>query len=157
MRDDGKFDALAPARPGGVLGQATPDGWPRASGYAHGVIAEGRMVFVSGQIGWDGNQDFHSDDFVDQVAQALRNTVDILAAAGAGPDSIVRMTWYVTDKRVYLDRAKEIGAVYRDIIGRSFPAMSVVEVSALLEDRARVEIESTAVMPPDAPAPVNPR
>ena len=157
MRDDRELDTLAPARPGGVLGQATPHGWARASGYAHGVIAEGRMVFVSGQIGWDANQTFQSDDFVDQVAQALQNTVDILAAAGAGPDSIVRMTWYVTDKRVYLDRTKEIGAVYRDIIGRSFPAMSVVEVSALLEDRAQVEIESTAVMPTDALAPVNPR
>lgn len=157
MRDSREFDVPAPARPGGVVGQVTPPGWKRASGYAHGVVAEGRMVFVSGQIGWDSTETFHSDDFVAQVAQALRNTVDILAAAGAGPDSIARMTWYVTDKRLYLDRTREIGAVYRDIIGRSFPAMSVVEVSALLEDRALVEIESTAVIPIDAPSQVTPR
>ncbi len=123
-----------------------PQGWPRPKGYAHAVAAEGRMIFVSGQIGWDAEERFHSDDFTEQVRQALENTVAILNAAGAGPEHVARMTWYVVDKQDYLAALPAIGDVYRAVMGRSFPAMSVVEVSALLEDRAQVEIETTAVL-----------
>jgi enamine deaminase RidA (YjgF/YER057c/UK114 family) len=124
-----------------------PPGWARPRGYANGVAASGRLVFVAGQIGWNGNADFESDDLVAQVAQALRNVVAVLNEAGAVPAHIVRMTWYVTDKAEYLRRAAELGAAYREVIGRHFPAMSAVEVSALIEDRAKVEIEVTAVIP----------
>ncbi|MCH8001305.1 MAG: RidA family protein [Proteobacteria bacterium] len=123
-----------------------PEGWPRPRGYANGVAAEGRLVFVAGQIGWDESQVFRSDDLVEQVRQALKNTLAVLAEAGAGPEQVVRMTWYITDKRDYLDRSKEIGAVYRALMGRHYPAMAMVEVSALMEDRAKVEIETTAVL-----------
>lgn len=123
-----------------------PVGWPRPRGYAYGVAAEGRLVFVAGQIGWDESQVFRSDDLVEQVRQALKNTLAVLAEAGAGPEQVVRMTWYITDKRDYLDRSKEIGAVYRALMGRHYPAMAMVEVSALMEDRAKVEIETTAVL-----------
>lgn len=123
-----------------------PPGWPRPSGYANGVEAEGRLVFVAGQIGWDASQTFRSDDFVEQVRQALENTLAVLAEAGAGPAQVARMVWYVTDKRDYLDRLAEIGAAYRAVMGKHFPAMTVVEVTALMEDRARVEIETTAVV-----------
>jgi len=126
-----------------------PDGWPRPSGYSHGVAAEGRMVFVAGQIGWDSTQTFRSDDFVEQVRQALENTLAVLAAAGAGPDHLVRMVWYVTDKDDYVNRLKEVGQVYREVIGKHYPAMTLVEVSALLEPRAKVEIETTAVVSSD--------
>ncbi len=104
------------------------------------------MVFVAGQIGWDATQTFRSDDFVDQVRQALENTLAVLAEAEAGPGHLVRMVWYVTDKRDYLDRLPEVGAVYREVIGKHYPAMTLVEVSALLEPRAKVEIETTAVV-----------
>ena len=124
-----------------------PDGWAKPSGYANGVSASGRLVFVAGQIGWNANAQFESDDLVAQVAQALRNVVAVLAVDGAGPDHIARMTWYVTSRAEYLARAKEIGAVYREIVGRNFPAMTAVEVSALIEARAKVEIEVTAVVP----------
>ena len=124
-----------------------PDGWPRPRGYANGVLAEGRLLFISGQVAWDEKEQFASDDIVEQVRQALKNTLAMLAAGGAKPEHVARMTWYLTDKREYLARAKEIGAVYRECMGRHFPAMSMVEVSALMEDRAKVEIESTAVIP----------
>lgn len=123
-----------------------PEGWPRPRGYAYGVAAEGRLVFVAGQIGWDESQVFRSDDLVEQVRQALKNTLAVLAEAGAGPEQVVRMTWYITDKRDYLDRSKEIGTVYRALMGPHYPAMAMVEVSALMEDRAKVEIETTAVL-----------
>ena len=123
-----------------------PEGWPRPRGYSNGIAAEGRLVFVAGQIGWDESQVFRSDDLVAQVRQALKNTLAVLAEAGAGPEQVVRMTWYITDKRDYLDRSKEIGAVYRALMGRHYPAMAMVEVSALMEDRAKVEIETTAVL-----------
>ena len=124
-----------------------PDGWPRPRGYANGVLAEGRLLFISGQVAWDEKEQFASDDIVEQVRQALKNTLAMLAAGGAKPEHVARMTWYLIDKREYLARAKEIGRVYRELMGRHYPAMSMVEVSALMEDRARVEIESTAVIP----------
>ena len=125
-----------------------PAGWSAPSGYAHGVAAEGYTVFVAGQIGWNPvTSRFESDDFVAQVAQALRNVVAVLQAGGAEPRHIVRMTWFITDKPAYLSARREIGRAYRDIIGRHFPAMSVVVVSALIEDQAMVEIEATAVVP----------
>ncbi len=123
-----------------------PAGWPRPSGYSNGIAAEGRMVFVAGQIGWDATQTFRSDDFVEQVRQALENTLAVLAEAEAGPGHLVRMVWYVTDKGEYLGRLQEVGAVYREVIGKHYPAMTLVEVSALLEPRAKVEIETTAVV-----------
>ncbi|CUI08208.1 RidA family protein [Massilia antarctica] len=124
-----------------------PPGWVRARGYSNGVAASGRTVCVSGMIGWDGQGVFHTDDFAGQVRQALRNVVDVLAEAGARPEHIVRMTWYVLDKHEYLGAHKEVGAAYRDVIGRHFPAMTAVQVAGLIEDRARVEIEVTAIMP----------
>ena len=124
-----------------------PPGWVKPRGYANGVAATGRLVFVAGQIGWNADARFESDDLVAQTAQALRNVVAVLHEAGALPAHIVRMTWYVTDRTEYLRRAAEIGGVYREVIGRHYPAMSAVEVSALMEERARVEIEVTAVIP----------
>lgn len=124
-----------------------PEGWQRPRGYANGIAARGRMVFVSGMIGWDANEQFHSDDFAAQVRQALQNVVAVLAEAGALPEHIVRMTWYVVDKKEYVASYPAIGAAYRDIIGRHFPTMSAVQVAALIEDRAKVEIEVTAVVP----------
>lgn len=124
-----------------------PRSWKPAMGYANGVAASGRMIFCGGLIGWNANQEFESDDFIDQVAQTLRNIVAVLAEGGAEPRHIVRLTWYVTDRREYLARLRELGRVYRDIIGRHYPAMALVQVSALVEDRARVEIEATAVVP----------
>ena len=123
-----------------------PEGWPRPRGYSNGIAAEGRLVFVAGQVGWDESQVFRSDDLVEQVRQALKNTLAVLAEAGAGPERVVRMTWYIIDKRDYLDRSQAIGAVYRALMGRHYPAMAMVEVSALMEDRAKVEIETTAVL-----------
>ncbi len=123
-----------------------PEGWPRPRGYSNGIAAEGRLVFLAGQVGWDESQVFRSDDLVAQVRQALKNTLAVLAEAGAGPEQVVRMTWYITDKRDYLDRSKEIGAVYRALMGQHYPAMAMVEVSALMEDLAKVEIETTAVL-----------
>ncbi|GAB3400939.1 RidA family protein [Massilia agilis] len=124
-----------------------PAGWPRPKGYSNGVAARGRVVCVSGMVGWDAQGQFHTDDFVAQCRQALENIVAVLREAGAGPQHIVRMTWYVLDKREYLDAGAALGAAYRDVIGRHYPAMSAVQVSALMEDRARVEIEATAVVP----------
>jgi enamine deaminase RidA (YjgF/YER057c/UK114 family) len=124
-----------------------PPGWPRPKGYSSGVSAEGAIVFVSGQIGWDENGRFPSAGIAGQVRQALRNVVAVLAEASARPEHVTRFTWYVTDKREYLAAQHEIGLAYREVIGGHYPAMSVVEVSALLEDEARVEIEATAVLP----------
>ena len=123
-----------------------PPGWARPRGYANGIAAEGRQVFVSGQIGWDGEQRFASDDFAAQTRQALANVVAVLACAGARPEHLVRMTWYVTSRDEYNASLAEIGAAYRELIGRNFPAMSVVVVAGLLEPRAKVEIEATAVV-----------
>ena len=124
-----------------------PKNWRAAKGFSNGVAAEGRQVFVAGQVGWNAEQQFASDDFVVQVEQALRNIVEVLAEAGATPEHLVRLTWYVTDKREYLARLSEVGQAYRHVIGRHFPAMTLVQVVALVEDRAKVEIEATAVVP----------
>jgi enamine deaminase RidA (YjgF/YER057c/UK114 family) len=124
-----------------------PPGWSRPRGYANGVAASGRSVFVSGMIGWDAQCVFHAEDFAGQTRQALQNIVEVLAEAGAGPEHIVRMTWYVVDKQEYLAAHKEVGEAYREIIGRHFPAMTAVQVTALIEDKARVEIEVTAIVP----------
>lgn len=124
-----------------------PKHWKPARGYANGVAASGRMVFTGGLIGWNAQCEFETDDFVEQVAQALRSIVEVLAEAGAKPEHLVRLTWYVTDKREYLANLKGLGAVYKEIIGRHFPAMALVQVVALVEDRAKVEIEATAVIP----------
>ena len=124
-----------------------PAGWVRPKGYSNGIAATGRQVFVSGMIGWDAEGRFQTDDFVGQARQALENIVAVLREAGAGPEHIVRMTWYVVDKREYLQAGAALGAAYRETIGRHYPAMSAVQVSALMEDRARVEIEVTAVVP----------
>jgi enamine deaminase RidA (YjgF/YER057c/UK114 family) len=124
----------------------TPKGWRRGKGYSHGIEAEGRLVFVAGQVGWDENERFESDDFVAQVRRALLNTRAILAEASAGPEHVVRMTWFVVDKKEYLSRLEEVGSAYREVMGRSYPAMAVVEVKGLIEERARVEIETTAVV-----------
>jgi enamine deaminase RidA (YjgF/YER057c/UK114 family) len=123
-----------------------PEGWARPRGYANGVAAQGRLVFVAGQIGWDAEQRLVSDDFAAQVRQALVNVVAVLACAGARPEHLVRMTWYVTSRDEYNASLAEIGAAWRELIGRSYPAMSVVVVAGLLEPRARVEIEATAVV-----------
>lgn len=124
-----------------------PKSWKPAKGYANGIAASGRLVFCGGLIGWNAAQEIESDDFVDQVAQVLRNIVAVLAEAKAGPEHLVRLTWYVTDKREYLRRLKDLGRVYREIIGTHYPAMALVQVVALVEDRAKVEIEATAVIP----------
>jgi len=126
-----------------------PPGWPRPRGYANGVAAQGRLVFVSGMIGWNAHGEFESDAFAEQARQALLNVVAVLREAGARPEHIVRMTWYVVDKREYLAASATLGAAYREIIGTHYPAMTAVEVRALIEDRARVEIEATAVVPED--------
>jgi enamine deaminase RidA (YjgF/YER057c/UK114 family) len=124
-----------------------PDGWVKPRGYANGVAARGRLVFVGGQVGWNKDCEFESDDLVHQVRQTLGNVVAILAEAGAGPEHITSMTWYFTDKAEYLAKLKEIGAAYREIMGRHYPAMAAVEVAALMEDRAKVEIQAMAVVP----------
>ena len=124
-----------------------PPGWATPKGYANGVAARGTLVFVGGQIGWNAQQQFETDDFIEQTAQTLRNIHAVLAEAGAGPEHMVRMTWYVTSREEYLRRLPELGAAYRTVMGRSFPAMTCVEVSALMEERAKVEIEVTAVVP----------
>jgi enamine deaminase RidA (YjgF/YER057c/UK114 family) len=123
-----------------------PDGWERPRGYANGIAAEGRQVFVSGQIGWDAAQRIVSDEFAAQARQALANIVTVLATAGAKPEHLVRLTWFVTSRDEYNAALREIGAAYRELIGRHYPAMSVVVVAGLLEPRAKVEIEATAVI-----------
>lgn len=124
-----------------------PEGWAKPIGYANGVAATGRQVFVGGQIGWNGQCQFETDDFVGQVRQTLLNIVAVLAEAGAGPEHITTMTWYFTDKAEYLGNLKGIGQVYREIIGKHFPAMAAMQVVALVEDRAKIEIQATAVIP----------
>ncbi len=124
-----------------------PTSWKRPRGYANGIVAEGRTVFTAGLIGWNANEEFESDDLVDQIRQTLINTVAILAEAGAGPEHIVRMTWYITDRDDYLARLKDIGVVWKEIIGTQFPCMACVQVAALMERRAKIEIETTAVVP----------
>jgi enamine deaminase RidA (YjgF/YER057c/UK114 family) len=124
-----------------------PAGWPRPKGYANGVVAKGRMLFIAGMIGWDAQGVFHTDDFAGQARQALRNIADVLREAGGAPEHLARMTWYVTDKREYLAASKAIGQAFREIIGCYDIAMTAVEVKALIEDRAKVEIEATAMLP----------
>jgi enamine deaminase RidA (YjgF/YER057c/UK114 family) len=124
-----------------------PPGWPRPKGYANGVVATGKMLFIAGMVGWDEQGNFASDDFAGQARQALKNVADVLREAGGKPENIVRMTWYVTDKREYLAAAREIGQAFRELIGSYNAAMTAVEVTALIEDRAKVEIEATAVLP----------
>jgi len=124
-----------------------PEHWAQPRGYANGIAATGRMVFVAGQIGWNANAELVSDDFVQQTRQALANIVTVLAEAGATPDQITRLTWYIVNKRQYLAAAREVGAVYREVIGKHYPAMSLLVVADLLEDGALVEIEATAVVP----------
>ena len=124
-----------------------PPGWPRPRGYSNGIEARGRLVFTAGQIGWDPDGSFPSADLHGQVRQTLSNVLAVLAEAGAGPEHVVRLTWYVTDRDEYLASAKEIGVAYRDVMGRVYPAMAVVAVTALVEAAAKVEIEATAVVP----------
>ena len=124
-----------------------PPGWAPAKGYANGIAARGTQVFVGGQIGWNAQQQFETDDFIEQVHQTLRNIADVLKEAGAGPEHMVRMTWYVIDRVEYNSRLRELGGVYRDVMGKNFPAMTCVQVAALMEARAKVEIEVTAVVP----------
>ena len=124
-----------------------PDGWAKPKGYANGISATGRTIFVAGQIGWNAQGQFESDDLVAQTGQALRNVVAVLAAGGASPEHLTSMTWYFTSKAEYLARLPDIGAVYRQTIGRNFPAMAAIEVRALMEDRAKIEIQAIAVLP----------
>jgi len=124
-----------------------PKGWKPARGYSNGIAAEGRQVYVAGQIGWDGEQRLVSDDFVGQFEQALRNIVAVLAEAGAKPEQVVRLTWFIVDRSEYLSAGKAVGEAYRRVFGKHYPAMSVVQVTALMEADARVEIEATAVVP----------
>lgn len=123
-----------------------PEGWAAAKGYANGMLTGDGRLFIGGQIGWDAEQRFQSDDFIAQAEQALQNIVSVVEAAGGGVEHIVRLTWYVTDKREYLARQREMGEAYRRVMGRHFPAMTMVVVAGLIEDRALVEIEATAVL-----------
>ncbi|MCQ0968848.1 RidA family protein (plasmid) [Paracoccus sp. TK19116] len=127
--------------------QLHPRGWAKPKGYAHGIAARGKMILTGGLVGWDADQNFQTDDFAGQVRQALENVVAVLDAGGARPEHLVRLTWYVTDKHEYLSALPQIGAAYRETIGRHFPAMALVQVVALVEDRAKVEIEATAIIP----------
>jgi enamine deaminase RidA (YjgF/YER057c/UK114 family) len=124
-----------------------PRGWKPAKGFSNGVVAEGRMIFLAGQVGWNAEQKFESRDFVAQARQALANIVTLVAEAGGQPQHITRLTWFVLDKQEYLSRLRELGEVYRSVMGKHFPAMTLVQVGALVEDEARLEIEATAVVP----------
>lgn len=124
-----------------------PPGWPRPKGYSNGIEADGRFVFVAGQIGWTPAERFEATTFAGQFAQALDNTLAVLREANAGPEHVARMTWYITDKRAYLASLAEVGAAWREKMGKTYPAMAVVEVKALIEDAALIEIETTAVVP----------
>ncbi|MCP4328768.1 MAG: RidA family protein [Alphaproteobacteria bacterium] len=123
-----------------------PPGWPRPKGFSNAVVAEGRMVFIAGQVGWTPEERFESDDFADQTKQALLNIKALVEAAGGSTADLVRLTWYVTDKQDYLSNLRAVGAAYREVIGAHYPAMALVQVVALVEDRAKVEIEATAVI-----------
>ena len=127
--------------------QLNPPGWKRPKGYSNGIAAEGRFVFVAGMVGWTGEEKFESDDFVDQFRKALENTVAVLNEGGAAPEHICRMTMYFTDKQEYLTRLPEVGQAYREGFGKNFPAMAAVQVVSLMEDEAKVEIETTAIVP----------
>jgi enamine deaminase RidA (YjgF/YER057c/UK114 family) len=133
-----------------------PAAWARPRGYANGMAAEGRQVFIAGQIGWNVAQRFDHHDLAGQVRQALQNIVAVLAEAGGRPEHITRLTWYLLDKRDYIAQAGPIGSAYRDVIGRHYPAMTAVQVSGLIEDAALVEIEATAVIPPPPAEPDRP-
>ena len=124
-----------------------PRHWKRAKGYANGIVAEGRIVFVAGQVGWNADQKFQSQDFVGQTRQALQNVIAVVREAGGGPEHITRLTWFITDKKEYLSRLAEVGEAYRSVMGTHFPAMTMVQVVALVEDEAKVEIEASAVVP----------
>ena len=124
-----------------------PPDWLEPKGYANGIKARGSLIFVGGQIGWNAAQEFESDDFIAQARQALLNVKAVLVAGGAGPEHMVRMTWYITDRLEYSARLKELGAIYREVMGKNFPAMTCVEVSGLVEEQAQIEIEVTAIMP----------
>ena len=130
-----------------MMKELQPAGWLEPKGYANGILARGAMIFVGGQIGWNADQQFESDDFIAQTRQTLINVAAVLKAGGASPEHMVRMTWYVTDRREYKARLKELGGVYREVMGKHFPAMTCVEVSGLVEDQALIEIEVTAVLP----------
>ena len=130
-----------------MMTKLQPPGWAEPKGYANGVMARGSLIFVGGQIGWNAAQQFESDDFIAQTRLALMNVAAVLKAGGAGPEHMVRMTWYVVDRVEYAARLKELGAAYREVMGRNFPAMTCVEVAGLVEARAKVEIEVTAVLP----------
>lgn len=125
-----------------------PPGWKRPKGYSNGIATEGKFVFVAGMVGWNANEEFETDDFVGQFRQALENTVAVLKEGGAWPEHVCRMTMYFVDKQEYLANLKEVGEAWREIMGRTFPTMAAVQVVALMEDRARLEIETTAVVPP---------
>ncbi|MBI1237312.1 MAG: RidA family protein [Alphaproteobacteria bacterium] len=124
-----------------------PESWPRPKGYSNGIEATGRQIFVAGQIGWDETEAIVSDDFADQFEQVLKNTLAVLAEAGAGPEHIVRMTGYITDRQAYLDAAPKLGAIWKKLMGKNYPVMAFVIVAGLIEPRALIEIETTAVMP----------
>jgi enamine deaminase RidA (YjgF/YER057c/UK114 family) len=124
-----------------------PAGWPRPSGYSNGVVAEGRFLAISGQIGWDERNELVGADFIAQASQALRNVIAVLNAAGGGPEHLIRLTWYITDKNDYRANLRGLGEAYREIVGANYPAMALVVVAALLEEGAKVEIEATAVLP----------
>jgi enamine deaminase RidA (YjgF/YER057c/UK114 family) len=124
-----------------------PESWAKPVGYANGVAARGRQIYVGGQIGWNGQCRFETDDFVEQVRQTLKNVVAVLAEAGARPEHVTSMTWYFTDKLEYVENLKGIGKVYREVMGRHFPAMAAMQVLALVEDRAKIEIQAIAVVP----------
>lgn len=124
-----------------------PAGWPRPSGYSNGVVAEGRYFAISGQIGWNERNELVGDGFLEQARQALRNVIAVLSAAGGGPEHLVRLTWYITDKNEYRANLRGLGEAYREIVGAHYPAMALVQVAALLEEGAKVEIEATAVLP----------
>jgi enamine deaminase RidA (YjgF/YER057c/UK114 family) len=124
-----------------------PPGWAKPKGYSNGIVAVGKLVFIAGQIGWTGEGKWEAKDFPNQFRQAIKNTLAVLAEAGGRPEHIVRMTWYVTDKKEYLGAVAQVGAAYRELIGRHYPAMAVVQVAGLIEDEAKIEIETTAVVP----------
>ena len=138
-----------------MIKRIQPPDWAEPKGYANGILAKGTLLFVGGQIGWNANQKFESDDFVSQTRQSLLNVAAVLKAGGAQPAHMVRMTWYVLDRAEYLTSLKALGSVYREVMGRNFPAMTCVEVSGLMEARARVEIEVTAVLPDQETCPSN--
>lgn len=130
-----------------MIQKIQPPDWAEPKGYANGILARGAVLFVGGQIGWNAQQQFETDDFVAQTRQTLLNIAAILKAGGAGPEHMVRMTWYIVDRVEYNNRLREIGGVYREVLGKNFPAMTCIQVAALVEERAKIEIEVTAMLP----------